>query len=374
MSVTTVSDDNDVNVMKGSIAMRAMLGCIMESGLRSLLLVVAGMLALGIGVGASLGISGALASHDNDDIIHACVENRTGATRIATPGNAPLCRFNETLVEWQSANASDALAARVDTLEAENQALQQALSQLEEDLLDEIDARETELDARIIAVIDELGELDEAVDGLLPDCITTENGDVVFEGCNVHVRNGEGETNTTNGSGNLIIGYNEVHELGNTRTGSHNLVIGPEHSFSSFGGLVTGIDNSISGQYSAVIGGSTNFATGPRSVVAGGNRNLAQGEESVILGGELHLATGDLSAMLGGGDSDATGRQSTVVGGGGNTASGQFSSISGGRSNTASGFSASISGGNRNIASGDTSSILGGQDVEIDEFFGIHPD
>src|SRR5262245_20531288 len=42
-------------------------------------------------------------------------------------------------------------------------------------------------------------------------CVSVENSgdDFVFTGCNVHVRNGESSTSTTNGLGNLIIGYNE---------------------------------------------------------------------------------------------------------------------------------------------------------------------
>ena len=54
----------------------------------------------------------------------------------------------------------------------------------------------------------------------------------MFNKCNVHVQSGEGATwgtgsyssGTVNGLGNLIVGYNE--DSGNTKTGSHNVVIG----------------------------------------------------------------------------------------------------------------------------------------------------
>lgn len=49
----------------------------------------------------------------------------------------------------------------------------------------------------------------------LPACITTEGNDVVFNGCNVHIRDGSGDTEgPTNGLGNLIIGYNEWVDRG----------------------------------------------------------------------------------------------------------------------------------------------------------------
>ena len=76
--------------------------------------------------------------------------------------------------------------------------------------------------------------------------------DVFFDGCNVHVRDGTGTTGGTpphNAKGNLILGYNEdlIEPTGKDRTGVHNLVVGPDHSFSSYGGLVAGLKNTVSG-------------------------------------------------------------------------------------------------------------------------------
>src|SRR5262245_20744675 len=46
-------------------------------------------------------------------------------------------------------------------------------------------------------------------------------------GVNVQVVNGLGATETTNGVGNLVIGYNEPgNALGDSRVGSHNVCIG----------------------------------------------------------------------------------------------------------------------------------------------------
>ena len=60
--------------------------------------------------------------------------------------------------------------------------------------------------------------------------------DIVFQGCNVHVRNGKGSTQTKNSKGNLIIGYNEEGSSSKERDGSHNLVIGKQHEYTSYGG------------------------------------------------------------------------------------------------------------------------------------------
>jgi hypothetical protein len=66
------------------------------------------------------------------------------------------------------------------------------------------------------------------------------SNELTITGANLRIVNGLGATGTTNGLGNLIVGYNEprTHPPGipNTRTGSHNVVVGMAHNFSSFGG------------------------------------------------------------------------------------------------------------------------------------------
>ena len=64
--------------------------------------------------------------------------------------------------------------------------------------------------------------------------------EVVITGANLRIVNGLGSTETTNGLGNLIVGYNELRNTQadptlppNVRTGSHNVVVGEELNFSS---------------------------------------------------------------------------------------------------------------------------------------------
>jgi hypothetical protein len=172
--------------------------------------------------------------------------------------------------------------------------------------------------------------------------------EVVITGANLRLVNGLGATATTNGLGNFIVGYNEPRSFPgavDTHTGSHNVVVGREHNFSSFGGLVVGLQNEIFGAFASVSGGRGSRASGLSAAVSGGSGNWAMGETSAVSGGNLNTASGELAAVSGGALNTASGSRSAVSGGGGrvtedvmgNTASGEFSSVSGGRNRTAAG-------------------------------------
>ncbi len=71
--------------------------------------------------------------------------------------------------------------------------------------------------------------------------VTSGPDDVTITGANLRIVNGLGATDTVNGLGNLIVGYNEPRGTGeDRRTGSHNVVVGEENNFISFGGLIVG--------------------------------------------------------------------------------------------------------------------------------------
>lgn len=156
--------------------------------------------------------------------------------------------------------------------------------------------------------------------------VTGEGGrpEVVITGANLRIVNGLRGTATANGVGNLLLGYNEPrHDGDNERTGSHNLVVGLGHNFSSFGGLVVGRNNAIRGAFASVSGGFDNTASGNAASVSGGDGNTARGHTAAVSGGH------------------------------GNTASGHTATISGGEANTARGFSSSVSGGQNRRAEWD---------------------
>ena len=166
---------------------------------------------------------------------------------------------------------------------------------------------------------------------------------------NVQIVNGMEDTETTNCLGNLVLGYNEDETdrqfpdfLGafdnvSDRTGSHNLIVGSEHAYNSYGGFVAGYQNAIAGPFASVSGGGGNTASGSYSSVSGGLTNAASENYSSVSGGGLNHADGLYSSVSGGTNNQASGSYSSVSGGASNTASGSYSSVTGGSSGSASG-------------------------------------
>ena len=173
--------------------------------------------------------------------------------------------------------------------------------------------------------------------------------------------------------------------------------IGSGHANTGADAFVTGVDNSVTGNFSAVGGGTLNNASGESSVISGGQQNTASGfassvgggasnsaantyarvsgglynsssgSWSVIDGGILNTAAADGATVGGGGYNNARGLFSTIAGGGStlqtdsNSAQGDYSQIGGGVSNAASGYGSGIDGGRFNRASGSLSTVGGGQ-------------
>jgi hypothetical protein len=151
--------------------------------------------------------------------------------------------------------------------------------------------------------------------------MTIAGNNIFFDGFNVHVRSGAGATwgtadfedwsyadlpeqGNVNGLGNLIIGYDEDRVLLDPlqpieKTGSHNLVIGPFHTYDRIGGFVTGLANNIRGHYASVSGGYENTASGYHASVAGGRSNEASGPRASITGGSLNVASAENSSVTG---------------------------------------------------------------------------
>lgn len=78
----------------------------------------------------------------------------------------------------------------------------------------------------------------------LDDCISGPGYKTLrVTGANFQVVNGLGVTNTENGLGNLIVGYQENSSVVCDRTGSHNVVGGLGNAYGSYGGFVMGLHN-----------------------------------------------------------------------------------------------------------------------------------
>jgi hypothetical protein len=169
---------------------------------------------------------------------------------------------------------------------------------------------------------------------ILPDMKYVKEGvdkkpTVQFSGVNLQVINGSGAETTVNGTGNLILGYDEKPK---TQSGSHNLLLGGiENSYSSYGAIVGGAhNNTSSGPYASVLSGAENTATGTSSVITGGHSNKTNSSYSTIAGGCGNFAgagtyavstvcttayANDFAAILGGAGNQAEAENSTILGG-----------------------------------------------------------
>jgi hypothetical protein len=213
----------------------------------------------------------------------ACSGDSASASEGAGPGAA----------EWQA--ALDRLAA----LEAARDAQNADIDQLESALVDAnadvaaLQAALADANAAIAALQSapepaSIAELDERI-AATENTLTCASYDAVardfiLEGCNVPIRNGMGDTRTVSGLGNLIIGYNQ--SLGpKDRTGSYNLVIGDEHAYSSYGGLIAGFRNSVSSPWGSVTGGTDNSVAGVSGSVTGGRDNKVTASNTASISG-----------------------------------------------------------------------------------------
>jgi hypothetical protein len=159
----------------------------------------------------------------------------------------------------------------------------------------------------------------------------------VFRGVNVQIVNGTGETQTVNGTGNLIVGYNRPNtngfacSLGVTESatvclanggvwaqshkgGSHNIVGGDFNNYSSWGGIVLGLENVLSAPYTAVLGGARNRAEASFASIVGGGYNTASGIYSSVSAGFDNHATGAFAAVAGGTQRTAPGPNDWAAG------------------------------------------------------------
>ncbi len=316
----------------------------------------------------------ALASevNGNFDAVKTAVDDN--AARVTTLEGANAASRISTLEGVNAASRITALedinaAARVTALEGVNAA-----------------SRITALETQNAALTAQVGALLALLQGVTRETVNGQPA-VRFTGVNVQVVNGSGFTGgAANGTGNLILGYDEAStsakffcslgegstgtpipsstsatppaactDAGGTwaqshKSGSHYLIVGAEHNYSRWGGIVVGQQNTSNNIYASVSGGSSNEASGGRASVSGGTNNIAGADWASVSGGQDNTASGGFASVSGGAFNQASGPFSSVLGGNSNTASGSSSSVSGGVSNTASGLRASVSGGSSRSA------------------------
>ncbi|MEZ5465773.1 MAG: hypothetical protein R3F22_11255 [Lysobacteraceae bacterium] len=263
-----------------------------------------------------------------------------------------------------------------------------------ETAVDDNDARIAALEALVVSLQSQVAALQAsnvmAIDPYVELTDITDPNDgslyatVRITGANLQEVNGEELLPTeAPGLGNVIVGYNELSleqptcsrgsydnevdclangEVWSTdhRSGFHNLIVGTGNSYSRFGSLVAGYDNTANGVYSSVSGGLENVAAAQGSSISGGAGNVADGLGATVAGGLNNRASGSRAAVAGGSANVASGNYSVVSGGDGNTASTFYSSVTGGFSNVASGFHASVTGGRSNTSDDSYATVSGG--------------
>jgi hypothetical protein len=147
-------------------------------------------------------------------------------------------------------------------------------------------------EGKVLSLPDRFAALERKLAPLTFNAVTNE---VVITGANLRIINGLGQTDCgpqdhpmpdcPNGLGNLFVGYNEPREGGeNIRNGSHNVVVGKQHQFSSVGGLVVGLQNEIRGVYTSVSGGVRNTAAGAHASISGGKDVRQEAKEGWAAG------------------------------------------------------------------------------------------
>jgi hypothetical protein len=233
---------------------------------------------------------------------------------------------------------------------------------------------------------------------------------IQFSGANIEIVNGT-NTENPNGTGNLVIGYDE-HGNEYQQTGSHNIILGSRETYTRTGSIVAGYANTNEGAnnfifgssdkigeesegdvllggdgnqikedtaegtaFSVIVGGQANSVSNDDSLVAGGINNTIEGREapqSVILGGERNRSHALQSAILGGAANETKGESyaaaNTITGGAGNhienagarLESTVFSVVSGGENNFVKGSENSVIGGLEDQSTGNVTALLGG--------------
>ena len=198
------------------------------------------------------------------------------------------------------------LLERVTALEQQNQEMAQQIATLEEYRKESIQKEERRLQE---------------------SCILEDNrpaGLLIVEGCDLQIRSGGGRTDAITGTGNIILGYNELESQSTARTGSHNLVIGTGHQYRSHSGIVSGRSNSINAAAGSILGGFGNSVDGEASTISGGQGNTVRAQIGHISGGSWNMVVANEASIMGGSSNVAQGVGSAILGGKGHTEADQW--------------------------------------------------
>jgi hypothetical protein len=220
----------------------------------------------------------------------------------------------------------DLTVTRDDELEAEIDALQASLAARQ--------AQVAALEALLVGV----------TRGIDP---VTHIDTIVLSGANLEIVNGTGVTDAANGAGNLVIGYNTG--TSGEKTGSHFLLVGDQHRFTTTSGIASGTEHVVEGDVAAFLGGANQvvqfaYAAG----AAGGVVHAVLGDHGFVGGGVSQAADGEASFVGGGDDNASQEDQAGIAGGYNHRGQGERSFVGGGSNHTTSSECAYLAGTNVN--------------------------
>lgn len=341
-----------------------------------------------LAVTAALAASPASATSSPDETVFCA--NHAGYVRIVS--DARHCLFFERVHRITSGSGTDltALETRVEDLEkaaadfaGRFAALETRLggidgsiagldTRIEDGLaglqaeLDLLEAEALRLDALLAGLDASVGDLADTFAGVERNGATLR-----FSGVNLQLVNGTDATHTSNGMGNLILGYDEPDGRLVDRDGSHNLVIGEGHDYRGTAGIVAGARNTIDGNNTAILGGFDNFNQGRGSVIVTGRENTIDSCPDATPSMPCAILNGRYSeASEGGvvvsGHSNVARGGGVVVSGALNEADELLSVVVSGQANEA--YGGVIVSGYNNVMSGEGFAVIvGGNDNFVEE-------
>ncbi|MCK6512523.1 hypothetical protein L6R29_21550 [Myxococcota bacterium] len=206
---------------------------------------------------------------------------------------------------------------------------------------------------------------------------------ITLEKANVRVVNGTNKTDQTNNLGNLILGYNEDGGTTKIRTGSHNLILGTEHSYTRHSSILSGIKHTVNAAYASAIGGSSNTITSNALysvAIAGQNNTFASSGTALYaasLGGEDNKINSNYAAAVAGQNNSNTGTHAAAVAGQNNSNTGTHAAAVAGQNNSITAtHAATLAGGgtstnDKNTVSQPYAAAVAGQNNTVDGKYAV---
>jgi len=204
------------------------------------------------------------------------------------------------------------------------------------------------------------------------------NATMLISAANLQLVNGSGFTDSVNGLGNFVIGYNVNNEAFVDRFGSHNLVVGDDQSYPNTQEIITknlhsdrGLTLTVTENMSTMIGGdqSESVASNRSLVVGRSNARTVGGAEAITVGASKTVTVGtDQTEDIGGSETITVGINKTISVGADqiqNIGANESISVGASRNITIAADKAENIGGSASMSVGDDASMNYNKDLSV---------